>query len=149
MSSHTSALNLLPGLLRCLQNRGRVKSKAGVFFALSVLWVAIWVLDFTYYHQLLRGAVKALLDLEDSSGGELFLSKEIEASVRQGKKYGRGTTAEAAKSVPMVPMKRPGGLWWFYGLVFVVLLAATGGSGYAATRTPNAANAAAAASLSR
>jgi hypothetical protein len=35
-----------------------------VFAALALFWIAIWVLDFAYYNQLLIGSVAALLELE-------------------------------------------------------------------------------------
>src|SRR5689334_19710460 len=38
-----------------------------VLFALCVMWVAVWILDFTYYNKLLIGAVVALTILEDES----------------------------------------------------------------------------------
>src|SRR6266849_2048762 len=40
---------------------------AAVFFFLCVFWVAIWVIDFRYYHLLLVGAVDAIVDLEATS----------------------------------------------------------------------------------
>lgn len=121
--------------------RVRWEAMAGVFFALGMLWLAIWILDFTYYHQLLRGAVKALLDLETKSGGELVLSTEIEASVRHGRTYGRTPSPNpdpSGTSPAAPPPNLPRGLKVFYGLVFAILMLATAACIFAVTQTPTA-----------
>jgi hypothetical protein len=38
-----------------------------VIAILCLLWIAIWIIDFTYYNKLLIGAVVALMDLEAAS----------------------------------------------------------------------------------
>jgi hypothetical protein len=38
-----------------------------VFIALCVFWLAIWIIDFTYYNRLLLGAVRALTKIEEES----------------------------------------------------------------------------------
>ncbi len=87
---------------------------AGVFTFLCFFWIAIWVLDFGYYNLLLRGAVDALIDIEDMSKRtnrvqSLDLSHKIEAAVtRSG---GSGPRAR-------------GGRWLFYVIVFIPLVAA-------------------------
>lgn len=40
---------------------------AGMFFALWMFWIAIWILDLRYYNRLLLGSVHALLEIEDLS----------------------------------------------------------------------------------
>jgi hypothetical protein len=86
---------------------------AAVFGALAVFWVAIWMLDFTYYNRLLVGAVTALTAIERESANasrvnRIWLSIEIEKAVR--------TRARE-------PWRTAMGRWFFYGLVFLVLLA--------------------------
>jgi hypothetical protein len=57
-----------------------------VFVGLALFWVAIWILDFSYYNQLLIGSVAALLELEARSRTsnialEINLSTLVEKSV--------------------------------------------------------------------
>ncbi len=64
---------------------------AGALSVLLVFWVAIWVLDFLYYNRLLKGAVDAILKLENEINShkdiEIVMSHKIEDAVR-----GRGQT---------------------------------------------------------
>jgi hypothetical protein len=106
-----------------------------VFFALSVFWLAIWILDFTYYNRLLLGAVKALVWIEKESKtgtrvSSIYISTLIEQAVA------RRTPAEQAEvfddpadkaAVLANPARREGvklsrGRWAFYSLVFLLLL---------------------------
>ena len=94
-----------------IDQRFRWGALTAVFVALGVFWIAIWVLDFTYYNLLLIGAVRALTSVEAlSSKGEalteITLSTEIERAVVQGSKE--------RVSVAI-------GRWSFYVLVFMVL----------------------------
>jgi hypothetical protein len=92
---------------------------SALFGALTVFWIAIWILDFCYYNRLLLGAVDALLAVEKASTsgrriGHLDLSTRIEATVR--------------RSEPRSPADDRGGekgRWAFYLLVFAVLAVAT------------------------
>jgi hypothetical protein len=57
-----------------------------VFTALSAFWIAIWILDFSYYNKLLIGAVAALVELEKASAtqkriSQIKLSTLVEKSV--------------------------------------------------------------------
>lgn len=45
------------------------------FLFLSLLWLAIWRLDFGYYNKLLQGAVEEVLRLEELSGRSQDLDK--------------------------------------------------------------------------
>ncbi|MCF6156540.1 MAG: hypothetical protein E3K36_15150 [Candidatus Brocadia sp.] len=86
---------------------------AGVFFFLNVFWVAVWILDFKYYNQLLRGSVDALLDLEKLTQTkthvkELDLSTKIEDAV----------AGKRTKTGEKPYRKLFCGIMWFY---FVVL----------------------------
>jgi hypothetical protein len=91
------------------------------FGALSVFWVAIWVLDFAYYNRLLLGAVNALVAIEKASAegktmlDRLNLSHDIE---------------DAVANEPTVKGRNSNGRWIFYILVFSVLLAGLGVSIY-------------------
>jgi hypothetical protein len=93
-----------------LQREFRWGTLTAVFAALAVFWIAIWVLDFTYYNRLLTGAVKALIAIERESAkanrlSAISLSIEIEDAVKEG-------TTEPASV----------GRWVFYTLVFGVLI---------------------------
>jgi hypothetical protein len=46
-----------------------------VFLALAAFWVAIWILDFSYYNKLLIGAVAALIELEKISATQKRISQ--------------------------------------------------------------------------
>ena len=57
-----------------------------MFGFLLLLWIAIWILDFTYYNRLLLGAIDALLKIEQLSKTNntinlLDMSHKIEAAV--------------------------------------------------------------------
>ncbi len=57
-----------------------------MFGFLLLLWVSIWILDFTYYNRLLLGATDALLKIEELSErnntiNSLGMSRKIEAAV--------------------------------------------------------------------
>jgi len=89
---------------------------AVVFFILALFWIAVWILDFRYYHRLLLGAVASILRIEERSRTHthieaLELSHNIERAV-SGKIEG---------------LRDPGffsGLHWFYSLVLAGLLLA-------------------------
>ena len=92
---------------------------SAMFGALTVFWIAIWILDFCYYNRLLLGAVDALLALENASTssrriGHLDLSTRIEATVRRNEPRWSAEYRGRAK-----------GRWAFYLLVFAVLAVAT------------------------
>lgn len=83
---------------------------------LALFWLAIWILDFTYYNRLLIGAVDALIEIESQTKhtnrvAELTLSTRIEAAVAGDRRPGGGRL-----------QKNRGG-WWFYGIVFATLVA--------------------------
>src|ERR1700676_1563476 len=46
-----------------------------VFVALAIFWIAIWIMDFSYYNRLLVGAVAALLELEKQSATSKTISQ--------------------------------------------------------------------------
>jgi hypothetical protein len=96
---------------------------AASFLLLCLIWVAIWVLDFSYYNRLLIGAVNALVDLEAQSKDSaqvvgLTLSTEIEKAVRK-----------------RAPREGTSGRWWFYSLVMFALVMGFGSSLFAALRS--------------
>jgi hypothetical protein len=91
---------------------------SGVFFFLSVFWVAVWVLDFKYYNRLLHGAVDAIKEIEALSKTqthvkELSLSHKIEDAVA-GIKTQPDTALHKTISV---------GRYSFYLIVFISLIA--------------------------
>jgi len=89
----------------------------GVFFFLSLFWVAIWMLDFKYYNRLLHGSVDAILEIEKLSKTqthitELNLSQKIEDAVA-----GVGNQIDAR-----LHKKLSFGRKWFYLIVFIGLI---------------------------
>lgn len=90
---------------------------AGVFFFLSVFWIAVWVLDFKYYNRLLHGAVDAILEIEELSKSQshiigLSLSRKIEDAVT-------GTNKQLDA---FLYNKLSAGRIWFYLIVFFGLI---------------------------
>jgi hypothetical protein len=88
---------------------------AVVSLVLCALWIAVWILDFTYYNRLLLGAVHTLREIEKASTKanvlhEITLSTSIEARVGT---WRRPSDEDWHKAV---------GRWTFYLIVFVVLL---------------------------
>lgn len=81
-----------------------------IFFALALVWVAIWCLDFLYYNRLLTGAVAAIIDIETQSKGGKVTAIQM------------STTIEAEFAKPL-NLSRFGGVLWFYMIVLTVLLA--------------------------
>jgi hypothetical protein len=100
---------------------------AGVFTLLSVFWVAIWILDFTYYNRLLVGAVRALLEIEEfskSTGASLplNLSTRIEEAVRGPQPAGKNEGSAVRPPHEARQLAGAKGRRWFYGLVMAGLL---------------------------
>jgi hypothetical protein len=90
-----------------------------VFVGLAVVWVAIWVLDFAYYNQLLIGSVSALLELENASATsqtipQIRLSTLVENAV--------GSRAKSDLT-EMQKFRIAAPRWIFYVLVFAALIA--------------------------
>src|ERR1700737_1325484 len=86
-----------------------------VFAALSIFWLAIWILDFTYYNRLLLGAVNSLMEIEKQSTqgnsvSAINLSTQIENAVAL-----EGGAEPERRNLSQ-------GRWWFYSLVFALLL---------------------------
>ena len=67
--------------------------------ALLVSWLLVFLLDLFYYSRLLWGAVDALLEIEDSTGGAIVLSTRIDGRFWRfkGRWIGREKT-KAAKN---------------------------------------------------
>lgn len=90
-----------------------------VFIGLSLFWIAIWILDFSYYNKLLIGAVAALIELETLSATQntipqIKLSTLVERSV--------------ASKIPFEltrwqKLNILWGRWTFYSIVLFALLA--------------------------
>jgi hypothetical protein len=90
-----------------------------VFLALAAFWIAIWILDFSYYNKLLIGAVAALIELEKISAtqkriSQIKLSTLVEQSV--------------SSNVPFELTRRQRwnilwGRWSFYLIVLFALMA--------------------------
>ena len=87
----------------------------GVFFFLTLFWIAVWVLDVKYYNRLLIGAVDALLEIEHKSIEkkpilELNFSKKVENAVRN--------SPEKSQSEKELSLGRI----YFYRIIFFGLL---------------------------
>ena len=91
---------------------------SGVFFMLTIFWIAIWCLDFRYYNRLLLGAVDELLRLERESHTHSH-TKEIRLST--------GIERAAFESMPKKTLCKEIflGRCLFYIIVFLGLLAAS------------------------
>jgi len=86
-----------------------------VFIALCVFWVAIWILDFTYYNRLLLGAVKALIEIEKESEASNRTSRiNVSTYIEQAVALRKPATREA--------LNLSKGRWTFYSLVFILLV---------------------------
>lgn len=91
-----------------------------VAFALAVIivfWIAVWVLDFSYYNRLLLGAAAALFDLEEASKHKLRIhhiemSTKIRDAVAGDNPWETGTWNLIR------------GRWLFYSLVLLALIGA-------------------------
>jgi hypothetical protein len=110
--AHESLLGLAQrGLPYQLDQLLGSRPRALVFFTLA--WIALWILDRFYYHRLLEGAVKAILELEratqnNSHETPIRLSTIIDAEVPNRIKT----------------------FTWFYGLVLLGLLVGVGCTGW-------------------
>ena len=94
-----------------------------VFFILSLFWIAIWILDFTYYNKLLIGAVVALVELEENSKTKtridnIQISTIIESVVA-------GSCAPYSDRNSGEKLRLRFGRWAFYLIVFIALNAGT------------------------
>jgi hypothetical protein len=91
-----------------------------VAFALAVIivfWIAVWILDFTYYNRLLLGAADALFALEKESKEKLRV-RSIDMSTTILRAVNSDPTWEAGN------WKLTRGRWLFYSLVVLALVAA-------------------------
>lgn len=80
-----------------------------VSLGLMFAWVAIFILDYFYYHRLLQGAVVAIISLERSTKDMI---PSIEISTKIENEIGR----------PETPAPRVWAVLIFYGIVLVMLL---------------------------
>ena len=89
---------------------------SSVLLVLTLVWIAIWIIDVKYYTRLLLGSVRAVLEVEEISHraktvSSLQMSHRIKETVE-------GDFSNLDKN----PFWRDA-VWWFYTLVFVALLA--------------------------
>lgn len=85
---------------------------AVILLFLMMFWIAIWILDLSYYNRLLNGAVTSILKLENlTKKGELYTTKI-------------SLSTDIKKSVDNNPLRNLNGSHWFYIIVFAVLLIA-------------------------
>jgi hypothetical protein len=84
-----------------------------------VVWVAIWVLDFAYYNQLLIGSVSALLELENASATSQTIP-QIRLSTLVENAVGSRTKSDLTE---MQKFRIAAPRWIFYVLVFAALIA--------------------------
>ena len=115
-----AAISTLAGVLNKVGNESQSFNwviSSGVFFFLMIFWVAIWIIDFTYYNRLLIGAVFAITELEEISKEKTHI-QEIQLSTIVDKAV-VGTNPQRDKTLHK---KVSQGRWWFYSLVFLALL---------------------------
>lgn len=98
-----------------------------IFIAMAFFWIAIWCLDFKYYNKLLVGAVTAIKDLEERTGkspiNSISMSTTIEAVFRK------------PSPEPKPKVNSTAGVFWFYVIVLLVILAGAVFSGAMYYRT--------------
>lgn len=108
---------------------------AAVFFFLCVFWIAIWVIDFRYYHLLLIGAVDAIIDLENLSKTETHIT-HIDISTRIEQAVAGELRIPKTKAERDRQDRLRRGPRTFYMLVFAALLMGLIVSLYEAGLTP-------------
>ena len=108
---------------------------AGVFFFLSLFWVAVWILDFKYYNRLLIGAVDALLEIEDLSKKQSYVK-----SLNLSHKVEEAVAGENIKKNVYLHKKLSFGRKWFYLIVFAGLITGFMFSGYKVFCTTSVSN---------
>lgn len=87
---------------------------AGLFSAMSFIWIAIFCLDFLYYNKLLSGAVAALIQLERNvQNGEKVSTINLSTLIEEEFRLKKWTSVT-------------NGVLAFYGLVFALLIAGAG-----------------------
>jgi hypothetical protein len=88
---------------------------AAIFVAMALFWIAIFCLDLFYYNRLLVGAVSAITKLESESAPGNAFSSGINVS----------TLIESEFRSPALcgKMSHFRGILWFYGIVFVAIIA--------------------------
>lgn len=92
------------------------------FLFLSVLWIAIWVLDFGYYNKLLQGAVEEVLRIEKLSNQSDMLDKiDLSSQITNAEQTGNYKYLQLRKGC----MKYFSPRWGFYILVFAGLTGIT------------------------
>jgi hypothetical protein len=93
-----------------------------VFLGLGAFWVAIWILDFWYYNDLLIGAVAALLELEKESATKTHIAQiRLSTLVEQSAAGEMDFQFSWRKTLRIIAPR-----WTFYILVFLALMAGAG-----------------------
>ena len=88
-----------------------------IFLGLALAWVAIWIIDFSYYNRLLTGAVIAIINLENKSKTSSYV-RHIEMSTLI-----EGAVAGDFKRLNFWRyIKLSWGRWAFYIIVFLALM---------------------------
>ena len=85
-----------------------------LFVGIAFFWIAIWCLDFLYYNTLLRGAVRALLRIEEESrkGADAKLNIELSTLIE----------AEFARPITVTEYMGFRGVLLFYFIVLLVIV---------------------------
>jgi hypothetical protein len=91
---------------------------AFAFAALCLIWIAIWILDLSYYNRLLIGSVAALIELEELSRSRTRIH-HINVSTRIAEAV-EGSLVTARGPKGRARLLR--GVWWFYFIVLFVLV---------------------------
>lgn len=94
---------------------------SATMLVLTVLWTALWIIDLAYYNRLLLGAVAAILVLERQSGSRSTVSQiDLSSMIAKAVAGEKPLIADA----PAQRWKLLWGVWAFYILVFLMLVAA-------------------------
>lgn len=118
-----AAISTLVGLFTktaTADTHGTWEIAAGMMGTLCVLWVALWVLDIMYYNRLLIGSVAAILKLEELSKTQTRVSQLNLSTLIADAVVGKKPLVDPPPAGRFTLLR---GVWIFYGLVFVLLIA--------------------------
>src|SRR5262245_53550618 len=107
-----AALSTLVGIFTKTDTAVTWEIASLVFAGLAVFWIAIWILDFSYYNRLLVGAVAAILVLEDQSTTADHI-KTINVSTM---------ITDAVTGTTGRNLRPTLGIWCFYSMAFLALV---------------------------
>lgn len=89
---------------------------SAVLFILTLVWIAIWIIDVKYYRRLLYGSVRAVLEIEAISN-----SHKVVNSLRMSHRIKEAI--ESGRQEPAAKHLWSDAIAWFYTVILVSLIA--------------------------